>query len=147
MFPSRLSSIRELVRWNVFNRKVISELREYPTTVYAAREYAEASRQFGEPIDLCSQVEYECAKTAKAALALARATRRRHGAAIWKPGVRDSAMDRELSDFIACERRRAAPRRARSPVNSRTSSEAGVARFGIAVIAARPDLLASLPTG
>ena len=89
------------VRWNVFSRKVISELREYPATVHAAREYVEAFREFGEPIDLCSQVEYECAKTAKAALALARATRRRHGAATWKPGVKDSAMERELSDFIA----------------------------------------------
>jgi hypothetical protein len=89
------------VRWNVFSRKVISELREYPATVHAAREYMEAFREFGEPIDLCSQVEYECAKTAKAALALARTTRRRHGAATWKPGVKDSEMDRELSDFIA----------------------------------------------
>ncbi|WP_246217506.1 hypothetical protein [Paraburkholderia panacisoli] len=89
------------VRWNVFSRKVISELREYPATVHAAREYVEAFREFGEQIDLCSQIEYECAKTAKAALELARATRRRHGAATWRPGVKDSAMERELSDFIA----------------------------------------------
>jgi hypothetical protein len=89
------------VRWNVFSRKVISELREYPATVHAACEYVEAFREFGEQIDLCSQIEYECAKTAKAALELARATRRRHGAATWRPGVKDSAMERELSDFIA----------------------------------------------
>ena len=115
----------ELVRWNVFGRKVISELREYPATVYAAREYVEAFRLFGEPIDLCRQVEYECAKTAKAALALARATRRRHGAAIWKPGVRDSAMDRELSDFIACaeeKRKVSLDRRKESTVDRRADT-------------------------
>jgi hypothetical protein len=89
------------LRWDVLNRRVISELREYPATAHAAREYVEAFREFGEPIDLCGQVEYECAKAAMAALALARTTRRRHGAATWKPGGKDSAMERELSDFIA----------------------------------------------
>ncbi|MBP0590709.1 hypothetical protein J8I87_13470 [Paraburkholderia sp. LEh10] len=89
------------IQWSVLGRKVISELREYPATVHAAREYVEAFREFGEPLDLCHQVEYECAKTAMAALSLARVTRRRHGAATWKPGAKDSAMERELSDFIA----------------------------------------------
>ena len=89
------------VQWHVLSRKVISELREYPATVHAAREYVEAFREFGEPIDLCGQVEYECAKAAMAALALARTTRRRHGTATWKPGAKDSALERELSDFIA----------------------------------------------
>jgi hypothetical protein len=88
------------LQWHVLSRKVISELREYPATVYAAREYVEAFREFGEPIDLCSQVEYECAKAAMAALALARTTRRRHGTATWKPGAKDSALERELADFI-----------------------------------------------
>ena len=37
--------------------------------MYAAREYVEAFREFGEPIDLCGQVEYKCAKAAMAALA------------------------------------------------------------------------------
>jgi hypothetical protein len=89
------------LQWHVLSRKVISELREYPATMHAAREYVEAFREFGEPIDLCGQVEYECAKAAMAALALALATRRRYGAARWKPGAKDSAMERELSDFIA----------------------------------------------
>jgi len=89
------------LHWHVLSRKVISELREYPATVHAAREHVEAFREFGEPIDLCGQVEYECAKAAMAALALARATRRQHGAARWKPGAKDSALERELSDFIA----------------------------------------------
>ncbi|QBR04370.1 hypothetical protein [Paraburkholderia pallida] len=88
------------LKWEVLSRRAISELREYPATVHAAREYVEAFREFGEAIDLCDQVEYECAKVAMAALALARTTRRRHGAATWKPGVKDSAMERELSDFI-----------------------------------------------
>jgi hypothetical protein len=89
------------IHWHVLSRKVISGLREYPVTVHAAREHVEAFREFGEPVDVCSLVEYECAKAAVSALALARATRRRHGAATWKPGVPDSAMERELSDFIA----------------------------------------------
>jgi hypothetical protein len=89
------------LRWNILSHKVVSELREYPATVHAAREHVEAFREFGEPFDLCGQVEYECAKAAMAALALARTTRRRHGAATWKPGAKDSSMERELSDFIA----------------------------------------------
>jgi len=93
-FPDKL-------QWRVLSRKVISELREYPATVHGAREYVEAFREFGEPVELCAQVEYECAKAALLALAMARATRRRHGAAAWKPGAKDSAMERELSDFIA----------------------------------------------
>ncbi|MFM0342210.1 hypothetical protein [Paraburkholderia fungorum] len=93
-YPDRL-------QWHVLSRKVISELREYPATVHATREYMEAFREFGEPIDLCGQVEYECAKAAMAALALARAARRRHGTARWRPGAKDSALECELSDFIA----------------------------------------------
>jgi hypothetical protein len=94
-------SYPDKLEWRVMSRKAISELREYPATVHAAREYVEAFCEFGDPVDFCGQVEYECAKAAKAALALARETRRRHGAAKWKPGTRDSALDRELSDFIA----------------------------------------------
>jgi hypothetical protein len=69
--------------------------------LHAAREYVEMFREFGEPIDFLGQVEYECAKAAMAALALARATRRRRGTATWKPGAKDSALERELSAFIA----------------------------------------------
>ncbi|MDR6496330.1 hypothetical protein J2797_006257 [Paraburkholderia terricola] len=114
------------LQWHALSRKVISELREYPATVYAAREYVEAFREFGEPIDLCGQVEYECAKAAMAALALARSTRRRHGAATWKPGAKDSAMERELSDFIAnAEEKRKAwlERRTESTVARRADAQ------------------------
>ncbi|MDR6413249.1 UNVERIFIED_ORG: hypothetical protein ABIC62_006684 [Burkholderia sp. 1595] len=113
-------------RWHVLSRKVISELREYPASMYAAREYVEAFREFGEPHDLCGQVEYECAKAAMAALALARTTRRRHGAATWKPGAKDSAMERELSDFIAnAEEKRKAwlERRTESTVARRADTQ------------------------
>jgi hypothetical protein len=89
------------LRWHVLSRKVVSELREYPATVHAAREYVEAFREFGEPVDLCAQVQYESAKAAIAAITLARTTRRRHRAAAWKPGAKDSPLERELSDFIA----------------------------------------------
>lgn len=117
-FPDKL-------QWRVLSRKVISELREYPATVHGAREYVEAFREFGEPVELCAQVEYECAKAALLALAMARATRRRHGAAAWKPGAKDSAMERELSDFIANaeEKRKAAlDRRADLTVARRVDS-------------------------
>ncbi|PTB30853.1 hypothetical protein C9I56_00185 [Paraburkholderia caribensis] len=104
------------VQWGVLSRKVVPELREYPATVHAARGYVEALREFGDPVDLCDQVEYECAKAAKAALVLARATRRRHGAATWKPGAKDSSFERELVDFIAnAEEKRKASLRERTP--------------------------------
>jgi hypothetical protein len=97
------------LQWRALSRRVISDLREYPATVHSAREYVEAFREFGEPIDLCGQVEYECAKAARGALELARATRRRHGATRWKPGAKNSSIERELSDFIktAEEKRKA----------------------------------------
>ncbi|BCG04214.1 hypothetical protein PPGU19_087820 (plasmid) [Paraburkholderia sp. PGU19] len=65
-----------------------------------------AFREFGESADFCWQVEFECAKGAMSALALARATRRRFGTTLWKPGAKgssmeDSSMKRELPDFIA----------------------------------------------
>jgi hypothetical protein len=114
------------LRWNVLSRKVVSELREYPATVHATREYVEAFREFGEPIDLCSLVEYECAKAAMTALALARTTRRRHGAARWKPGAKNSAMERELSDFIETaeeERKALLQRRAESVISRRGDTQ------------------------
>lgn len=114
------------LQWHVLSRRVISELREYPATVHAAREYVEAFREFGERMDLCGQVEYECAKAAMSALALARATRRRHSAATWKPGAKDSAMERELSDFIATaeEKRKASlERRTESTLGRRTDAQ------------------------
>lgn len=116
------------LRWNVLSRKVVSELREYPAAVHATREYVEAFREFGEPIDLCGLVQYECAKTAMAALALARTTRRRHGAATWKPGAKDSAMERELSDFIknAEEERKTSLQRRAESVTSRRADVPGL---------------------
>ncbi|MGA9919488.1 hypothetical protein [Paraburkholderia sp.] len=89
------------LHWQVLSRSVVSELREFPATVHAAREHVESFRDYGEPTELFAQVEYECAKAARSALTLARVTRRRHRAAKWKPGAKDSAMERELSDFIA----------------------------------------------
>jgi hypothetical protein len=94
VFPDKLD-------WQVLSQKAISELREYRAMVHAAREHLEAFREFGEPAEFCWQVEYECAKAAMSALVLARATRRRFGTAAWKPGAKDSAIERELSDFIA----------------------------------------------
>lgn len=114
------------LQWHVMSSKVISELREYPATVHAAREYVEMFREFGELIDVLGQVEYECAKAAMAALALARATRRRHGTATWKPGAKDSALERELSDFIANaeeKRKESLERRTESLVGRQTDAQ------------------------
>ncbi|MPW24013.1 hypothetical protein GCT13_46990 [Paraburkholderia sp. CNPSo 3157] len=116
----------ENVQWDILSRKAISELREYPATVHGAREYVEAFREFADPIDVCGQVEYECAKAAMSALALARATRSRHGAAAWRPGAKDSAMERELSDFIAKteeKRRTSLERRTDSVPDGRTNMQ------------------------
>lgn len=94
VFPDKLD-------WQVLSQKAVSELREYPAMAHAARQHLEAFREFGEAADFCLQVEFECAKAAMSALVLARATRRRFGAATWKPGAKDSPLERELSDFIA----------------------------------------------
>jgi hypothetical protein len=91
----------ERVRWDALSRRVISELREYPAIVHGAREYVEAFREFADPVDVCEQVEYECAKAAVSALSLARVTRRRHGAAAWRLVGKYSTMESELSDFVA----------------------------------------------
>ncbi|MFL9910453.1 hypothetical protein [Paraburkholderia sp. RL17-337-BIB-A] len=45
-------------------------------------------------------MEFECAKAAKQALELARMTRRNYGVVQWKPGAKDSDLERELSDYI-----------------------------------------------
>jgi len=118
-------SYPERIRWDVLSHKVVSELREFPAVVHATRQHVEAFREFGEPIEVCDQVEYECAKAAMAALALARSTRRRHGARTWKPGGSDSAMERELSDFIASaeEKRKASlERRTETSLDRRTGA-------------------------
>jgi hypothetical protein len=111
----------EKLEWRVMSRRATSELREFPATVHAAREHIEAFREFGDPLDLCEQVEYECAKVATAALALARTTRRRHSAARWKPGAKDASLDRELNDFIvsAEEKRKVSLERRSEPPTDR----------------------------
>jgi hypothetical protein len=61
------------------------------------------------------------------ALALARATRRRHGAASWKADTKDSAMERELTDFIASveeNRKTSLQRRMESMVARRADPQA-----------------------
>jgi hypothetical protein len=69
--------------------------------VHAAREYVASVWEYGDPVDLCNEVELECAKSAKQALDLARSTRRKHRTAPWKPGAKDSDLERELIDYIS----------------------------------------------
>ncbi|WP_087750456.1 hypothetical protein [Paraburkholderia caledonica] len=91
----------ERIQWKWLSHKIASELREFPATVHAAREYTASIWEYGDPVDLCSEVEFECAKSAKEALDLARSTRRKHRAAPWKPGAKDSDLERELIDYIS----------------------------------------------
>lgn len=91
----------ERIQWKWLSHKVASELREFPATVHAAREYVASVWEYGDPVDLCNEVEFECAKSAKQALDLARCTRRKHRAAPWKPGAKDSDLERELIDYIS----------------------------------------------
>lgn len=123
----------EKLPWQLLSRRVVSELREYPSSVHAAREYVEAFREFGEATDFCEQVQLECAKAAGLALTLARSTRRRHGAAKWQPGAKDSNLEQELATFISSvEERRKVLLDQRSdyahfnaqPVNVSTSAQA-----------------------
>jgi hypothetical protein len=68
--------------------------------LHAAREYVEMFREFGEPIDFLGQVEYECAKAAMAALALARATRRRHGTIANAEEKRKESLERRTEPLL-----------------------------------------------
>lgn len=56
-------------------------------------------------------------------LALAQTKRRRHGAARWNPGAKNSAMERNLPDFIETaeeEHKALLQRRAESVISRRT---------------------------
>jgi hypothetical protein len=90
----------EKIEWKWLKHKVTSELREFPAAIHAGREYLGSVREYSDPAEICEAVAFECARAAKEALTLARATRRKHGAAPWKPGAKDSNLERELSDFI-----------------------------------------------
>ncbi|WP_207005360.1 hypothetical protein [Trinickia mobilis] len=93
-------SFPDKLEWKWLKHKVTSELREFPATLHSTREFLGSVGEYGDPMELCDEVEFECAKAAKQALELARMTRRKHGAVPWKPGAKDSDLERELSDYI-----------------------------------------------
>lgn len=94
-------SFPEKIDWKWLKHKVTSELREFPATLHSTREFLSSVWEYGDPIEFCDEVEFECAKAAKQALELARITRLKHGVVQWKPGAKDSDLERELSDYIA----------------------------------------------
>ncbi|MFM0095639.1 hypothetical protein PQQ87_08500 [Paraburkholderia nemoris] len=90
----------ETIEWKWLKHKVTSQLREFPASLHSTRQFLYAEWEFGDPIEVCGEVEFECAKAAKEALDLARLTREKHGVAPWKPGVQDSDLENYLTQFI-----------------------------------------------
>lgn len=91
----------EPIDWKWLNHKVASQLREFPATLHSVRQSLAAEWEYGDPLDWCVEVEFECAKAAKRALELSRLTRAKHGVASWDPGVTDVDLERELTQYIA----------------------------------------------
>lgn len=96
----------EPIDWKWLNHKVASQLREFPATLHSVRHALAVEWEYGDPLDWCVEVEFECAKAAKRALELSRLTRAKHGVAFWKPGVTDVDLERELTQYIAEEARK-----------------------------------------
>ncbi|MDR0241297.1 MAG: hypothetical protein LBJ65_06825 [Burkholderia sp.] len=91
----------EPIDWKWLKHDVASQLREFPATLHSARQALSAEWEYGDPIDWCAEVEFECAKAAVQALELSHLTRERHDVAPWKPIVPDVDLKSELMQFIA----------------------------------------------
>jgi len=87
--------------WKWLKHKVASQLREFPASLHSTRQSLSAKYEYGDPLDWCAEVEYECAVAAKRALELSHLTRSKHGVAPWRPGVPDTDMEKELTRYIA----------------------------------------------
>lgn len=91
----------EPIDWKWLKHNVASQLREFPATLHSTRQSLSAEWEYGDPIDWCAEVEFECAKAAVRALELSHLTRARHDVAPWKPIVLDADLKSELMQFIA----------------------------------------------
>lgn len=87
--------------WKWLKHKVASQLREFPASLHSIRQSLSAEYEYGDPLDWCAAVEYECAVAAKRALELSHLTRSKHGVAPWRPGVPDTDLEKELTQYIA----------------------------------------------
>ncbi|SIT41564.1 conserved hypothetical protein [Paraburkholderia piptadeniae] len=77
-------------------------------------------REYAPVPNVCDDVAFECAKLA---LALARVTRRKHGAARWNSGAPDADLERELDVLIvARENRRNMMRKRATPLSTPMSA-------------------------
>jgi hypothetical protein len=87
--------------WKWLNHRIASQLREFPASLHSIRQFLSSEWEYGDPLDWCEEVEFECAKAIKQALELSRMTRVRHGVAPWMPGALDADMEKELTQYIA----------------------------------------------
>ncbi|RQR30707.1 hypothetical protein DIE22_23465 [Burkholderia sp. Bp9142] len=91
----------EPIDWKWLKHNVASQLREFPAMLHSTRQALSAEWEYGDPIDRCVEVEFECAKAAVRALELSHLTRARHDVAAWKPIVPDADLRSELVQFIS----------------------------------------------
>jgi hypothetical protein len=91
----------EPIDWKWLKHKVASHLREFPAALHSTRQLLSAEWEYGDPLDWCAVVEYECARAAKRALELSQLTRAKHGVVSWMPGAADADLKGELTQFIA----------------------------------------------
>jgi hypothetical protein len=94
LFPER-------AQWRRLGHKSVSELRDFPARIHAGREDLGSFAEYGDPVAMGEEVGLESAKAARDALALARATRKKHGCVPWRPGAKDADLNRELVNYIA----------------------------------------------
>ncbi|TCF96680.1 hypothetical protein BZM26_36270 [Paraburkholderia strydomiana] len=112
------------VEWKWLHHKTTCVLRDFPVTVHYAREYVSSTRDYALALDICHEVEFECAKLAKRALALARLTRSKHGAARWNSDTTGSDLEREIDERIAAsENRRKVMLDRATPLNAHMSAD------------------------
>jgi hypothetical protein len=118
LFPER-------AQWRRLGHKSVSELRDFPARVHAGREDLGSFAEYGDPVAIGEEVGLESAKAARDALALARATRKRHGCVPWRPGAKDADLDRELANYMSsAEEKRQAHRDRQAPGLSAARSTA-----------------------
>ncbi len=89
-------SFPDKIEWERLKHKVASELREFPAALHSTREYLGAVRESGDPIEVCDEAELESAKAAMQALELALITFWKHSIVPWKPGAKDSDLERSF---------------------------------------------------
>jgi hypothetical protein len=91
----------EPIDWKWLKHRVASQLREFPAALHSTRQFLSVEWEYGDPLDWCAEVEFECARAAIRALVLSRLTSAKHDVAPWKPVAPDADLERELMQFVA----------------------------------------------